>query len=286
MSAGRKQAWAGEALGHPRVHLRETCSTNSYAKELARAGAPHGTLVTAEHQSAGRGRQGRSWWAPPGSALLCSLILRAERAAEAHLPGAPPGACEQRLELLPILVATALARALGAKAQIKWPNDLLFPRPDGRLGKVAGILIERSVAERFAVVGIGVNVCARIEDAPPQLREAIATLGADASAIEPLLERVVCALRKQLSAPPERVIAQFRARDALFGRAIEWTTLPTADAPPATCGRARGIDERGRLLVASTEGLLALVAGEVHLREGARAQSRKERWTSAPGCAG
>jgi BirA family biotin operon repressor/biotin-[acetyl-CoA-carboxylase] ligase len=63
-------------LGLPRLHLREIDSTNERARELAEGGAPHGTLVTASAQTAGRGRQGRRWEAPPGSALLCSLVLR------------------------------------------------------------------------------------------------------------------------------------------------------------------------------------------------------------------
>ncbi|MGZ4171177.1 MAG: biotin--[acetyl-CoA-carboxylase] ligase, partial [Solirubrobacteraceae bacterium] len=63
-------------LGTPRLHLRITESTNTKARELAAAGAPHGTLVTAAEQSAGRGRQGRTWTAPAGRALLCSVVVR------------------------------------------------------------------------------------------------------------------------------------------------------------------------------------------------------------------
>ena len=112
-------------LGTPRLHLRATGSTNDRARELAAAGAPHGTLVTAAEQSAGRGRQGRRWSAPAGSALLASIVLRE-----------PP-------ELLPLVaavavadvVAAALAEQAGDAVAIKWPNDVLL---DGR--KVAGIL--------------------------------------------------------------------------------------------------------------------------------------------------
>src|SRR5439155_15417784 len=67
---------SGLMLGTPRLHLRVTDSTNQRARELAVRGAPHGTLVTAREQTAGRGRQGRSWEGPPGRALLCSLLLR------------------------------------------------------------------------------------------------------------------------------------------------------------------------------------------------------------------
>jgi BirA family biotin operon repressor/biotin-[acetyl-CoA-carboxylase] ligase len=104
-------------LGTPRLHLRSTDSTSDRARELALAGAPHGALVTAAGQTAGRGRQGRSWTTHPGSALAMSLVLR----------DAPP--------LLPLVAAVAVAQTCGADAGIKWPNDVLV---DGL--KVAGIL--------------------------------------------------------------------------------------------------------------------------------------------------
>src|SRR2546421_12362510 len=94
------------ALGRPRVHLRRTSSTNDRAGELASAGAPHGALVTASAQTAGRGRQGRTWSAPPGSALLMSLVLR------------------DRHPLLPLAAAVAVADTVGDTARIKWPNDV------------------------------------------------------------------------------------------------------------------------------------------------------------------
>src|SRR5205807_3070796 len=93
-------------LGRPRVHLRRTSSTSDRARELAAAGAPHGTLVTATEQTAGRGRQGRRWSAPAGTALLMSLILRE-----------PP-------RLLPLAAAVAVASIAGEDARIKWPNDV------------------------------------------------------------------------------------------------------------------------------------------------------------------
>ena len=95
-------------LGVPRVHHRVTDSTNERARELALAAAPHGTLVTADEQSAGRGRQGRTWTAPPGSALLMSLVLR------------------ELDPLLPLAAAVAVCEALpeDADARIKWPNDV------------------------------------------------------------------------------------------------------------------------------------------------------------------
>src|SRR5882757_1567476 len=98
-------------LGTPRLHLRETDSTSDRARELALAGAPHGTLVTATAQTAGRGRQGRGWSAAPGRALVLSLVLRD-----------PP-------RLLPLVAAAAVAEVAGEGARVKWPNDVLI---DGR----------------------------------------------------------------------------------------------------------------------------------------------------------
>ena len=117
-------------LGRPRLHLRVTTSTNDRARALAQGGAPHGTLVTAAAQHAGRGRQGRTWSAPPGRALLLSLVL--------HDPPA----------LLPLAAALAVAEVAGPDAQIKWPNDVLVA---GR--KVAGILAEGRPHEGWAVLG-------------------------------------------------------------------------------------------------------------------------------------
>ncbi len=97
-------------LGRPRVHLRRTGSTNDCARQLAISGAPHGTLVTASEQTAGRGRQGRHWTAPAGSSLLASLLLRSP----------PP--------LLPLIAAVAVCDIAGDDAQIKWPNDIVLPR--------------------------------------------------------------------------------------------------------------------------------------------------------------
>ena len=116
-------------LGSPRLHLAVTDSTNTRARELAAAGAPHGMLVTTGEQLAGRGRQGRTWSAPPGRALLCSVVLRD-----------PP-------RLLPLLAGVAVAEvasSAGAPAQVKWPNDVLDRRSQGggnpRRGASAGAL--------------------------------------------------------------------------------------------------------------------------------------------------
>jgi BirA family transcriptional regulator, biotin operon repressor / biotin---[acetyl-CoA-carboxylase] ligase len=224
----------GARLGRPRLHLRATTSTNDRARDLAEAGAPHGTLVTAAEQTAGRGRQGRTWTAPPGSALLVSVVLRD-----------PPA-------LLPLAAALAVAEIAGADARIKWPNDVLL---DGR--KVAGILAEGRPHDGWAVLGVGLNVALRIEDLPAELHDTAGTLGLEPADVEPTLERLLAALERTLALDEATLLEAYRARDALRGREVSWATGR---------GRAAGIDGEGRLVVELPEGgRTALSAGEVHL---------------------
>jgi BirA family transcriptional regulator, biotin operon repressor / biotin---[acetyl-CoA-carboxylase] ligase len=256
-------------LGHPRVHLRRTDSTNERARRLAIAGAPHGTTVTAEEQSAGRGRQGRSWLAPPGSALLCSLILR----------NPPP--------LLSLIAGVAVCDVVGDDARVKWPNDVVLQRPcpeereptRGQIGsepprtlaKLAGILVEGRPQENWSVLGIGVNVAVPIEELPAEVRAGAASLQRPRSAIEPLLADLLVTLASRLTEPKNVLLEAWRTRDALYGRDIAWDTSgprPDAHDPqrPSDRGRAEGIDEDGRLLVRREDGATtALSAGEVHL---------------------
>jgi BirA family biotin operon repressor/biotin-[acetyl-CoA-carboxylase] ligase len=224
-------------LGSPHLHVRVLDSTNTRARDLAAAGAPHGTLVTAGEQRAGRGRQGRTWSAPAGRALLSSLVLRD-----------PP-------RLLPLLAGVAVAEVAertGACAQVKWPNDVLV---GGR--KVAGILVEGRPQERWAVLGIGINVALRLEDFPPELRDTAATLGLEPAAVPATLAVLLEVLERWLERPAEAVLDGVRERDALRGRRITWS---------AGAGIADGIDEEGRLVVRAGDGsAITLDAGEVHL---------------------
>jgi BirA family transcriptional regulator, biotin operon repressor / biotin---[acetyl-CoA-carboxylase] ligase len=222
------------SLGSPRLHVRVTDSTNDRARELALRGAPHGTLVTAGEQSAGRGRGGRTWSAPAGSALLASLILRD-----------PP-------RLLPIAAGVAVAELVGSEAQLKWPNDVLL---GGR--KVAGILVEGRPQERWAVLGIGLNVAVRVEDLPPELHERAGTLGLEPNELEPTLARLLGLLGRWLGTDAGTVLNAARARDALEGMKLRWA---------AGEGVGRGIDDDGRLIVRAGDQLIALDAGEVHLQ--------------------
>jgi BirA family biotin operon repressor/biotin-[acetyl-CoA-carboxylase] ligase len=263
-------------LGHPRLHLRCADSTNERARALAIAGAPHGTLVSADEQTAGRGRQGRAWVAPAGSALLCSLVLRD-----------PP-------RLLSLLAGMAVCDVVGERARVKWPNDIVVegstpPRPAAiaeatrggpsreeapnatPLAKLAGILVESRHQEGWAVLGIGLNVAVRVEQLPREVRERAASLELPSSAIEPLLGRLVQALEERLTEPVETVLDAWRTRDALIGRHVSWGAH--SPHPPfergdqrAGHGRAAGIDDLGHLIVELADGAtVKLDAGEIHL---------------------
>lgn len=246
----------GQDLGHPRVHMRTTDSTNSRARELAATSAPHGTLVTAAQQTAGRGRQGRTWSAPAGSALLCSLLLR----------DPPP--------LLSLIAGVAVCDVAGEHTRVKWPNDVVVEShryedkpvgaspspaamPASTLAKLAGILVEGRPQEGWAVLGIGLNVAVNIDELPPDVRGRAASMGLGPAAIEPTLGRLIEALERRLGEPVETVLDAWRARDALLGRKISWAQ---------SSGRAQGIDEHGGLIVARQDGSrVTLDAGEVHL---------------------
>jgi BirA family transcriptional regulator, biotin operon repressor / biotin---[acetyl-CoA-carboxylase] ligase len=232
-------------LGRPRLHLRRTDSTSDRARELALAGAVHGTLVTASEQTAGRGRQGRRWSAPADSALLMSLVLRPSPSASVPLP-----------PLLPLIAALAVCDVAGEAAQIKWPNDIVLARGE-RLAKLAGILAEGRPQEGWAVLGIGINVAVRVEDLPAELHDSAATLGLSPGDVEPLLGRLLDALCDRLAQDDAATLAAWRERDALRGREVMWS---------AGRGRANGIDGAGRLIVElAAGGRAALDAGEVHL---------------------
>jgi len=221
------------------VHLRATGSTNDRARALAIAGAPSGAIVTTFSQTAGRGRQGRVWVAPPGQTLALSVLLRD-----------PPA-------LLPLRAGLAVADLAGAPARVKWPNDVLL---DGL--KVSGILAESRPAEGWAVLGIGVNAALDLGALPVDLRGRAGTLGRPPAALEATLAELLVALRVRLAEPAAATVAALRARDALLDRPVRW-----ADGE----GIGAGIGADGALRVRRADGSeVALDAGEVHLGAASR----------------
>ncbi len=232
--------------------VAETGSTN--ADLLARAAtlsAP--LLLIAEHQTAGRGRAGRSWLSAPGHSLTFSLAWR----FEGGLPA---------LTGLPLAVGTALAETLGRlgqPVQLKWPNDLL---KDG--DKLAGILVETQAAAActWAIVGIGLNLAM-----PDELE---ARIGRPVAAVpwlarmdrDALMAALLDGLAQALQAFAATGFAAFSAR---------WNLLHAYQGQPVTIvdrgevlheGLAAGVDDGGRLLLDTEAGRIAIVAGDVSLR--------------------
>jgi BirA family biotin operon repressor/biotin-[acetyl-CoA-carboxylase] ligase len=196
--------------------------------------------VTAAEQTAGRGRQGRSWSAPPGKALLYSAVLRPLGRRHLLLPLA-----------VPLAVCEVVEELSGRRAEVKWPNDVWV---EGR--KVAGVLIEARPQDAWAVIGVGLNVAVEPAEFPPEVRETATSIGGGAT-----VPAALAALNRRLGgwtgAAVDEVLAAFRERDALRGREISWVE---------GTGVAEGIDERGNLLVrTSGEETVSLGAGEVHL---------------------
>lgn len=251
------------SFGAPHRHYRLTDSTNARARELVETGAPHGTVVTAEEQAAGRGRQGRVWTAPAGKGLLYSAILRPLDERHLLLPlSVPLAVCEAAEEL-----------AADVECAIKWPNDIWLEER-----KLAGILIEAKPQDGWAVIGVGLNLAVTPEEFPGDLKwPAISLFGlrdggrgkvrrslpAVAPSHLPSTSLTAAAvlnrrLDRWVAADRDAVLSAWRARDALRGREISWQE---------GAGVADGIDDSGDLLVRGAGGeRFVLGAGEVHLR--------------------
>jgi BirA family biotin operon repressor/biotin-[acetyl-CoA-carboxylase] ligase len=233
----------------------ELGSTNDRAKELADEGAEHGAVVIAESQTAGRGRRGRTWASPARKNLYFSVILRPElppaRAAELTLVGS-------------IAICDALRQA-GVYAGIKWPNDLLA---SGR--KIAGILTELAAEPdrvHWVVLGAGVNVNARAEDFPEELRaEATSVLIERGQAAPRALFAAACftALEEWLDRHAEdgfgAIRDAWRERSVTLGREV----AVKADGRELI-GIAEDIDDTGALLVRGQAGVERILAGDVTL---------------------
>ncbi|MBF6621450.1 MAG: biotin--[acetyl-CoA-carboxylase] ligase [Patulibacter sp.] len=238
---------APRPLGTPRHALAETGSTNDEARRLAREGAPHGTTVTADAQTAGRGRQGRPWVVPPGQALLVSVVLR-------DLP---------HFAALPLAVAVAVAETVGDDARIKWPNDVVRVEQAGELRKFAGILCEGRPTDGWAVAGIGLNVAVDVAALPPEVAARAASMGLGPDDREAVLARLLDRLAVAIGWDPATLLERWARRDVLWGRTVRWE-LPGAGGGGS--GEAVGVDDAGRLLVRQAGGETArLDAGEVHL---------------------
>ena len=236
-------------------------STNAVAAERARAGAPEGLVVVAEHQTAGRGRLDRTWETPPRSSLTFSAVLR-------------PTVPATDWPWLPLLTGYVVARTLrgaGYDAGVKWPNDVLLARPSEESRKVAGILVERveTPTGPAAVVGIGLNVSLTEDELPvPTATSLLIEAGTEpdrSALLAELLSALVEGYDLWQSSPEarDRLAASYAAACVTVGREVR-VELPGGES---LLGRAVGVDRSGRLVVAGPSGEVAVGAGDVvHVR--------------------
>ncbi len=243
------------------VCLASVDSTNTYAKGLALSSGAHGTLVTADRQTAGRGRRGRSFFSPPGTGLYMSLILR-------------PHIELERFQTVTIAAAVAVCRTIESltcrRPRIKWVNDIYLEETngldgaDGEARKICGILTEvvsdvESGAIESVVVGIGLNVSTR-DFAPDLARVAGSLFPGSVSR-----NRLAAGIAERLLDCQERLgdpelIREYRDRSLLLGREVCFIR------DGAECrGVALDIDAQGCLLLREEGGtVVTLRSGEVY----------------------
>lgn len=261
-----------KALGRT-LHLLDHCdSTNSVATRLAQEGAAHGTVVCAEHQTAGRGRRGRLWYDQPGASLCCSLLLR---------PAAPESAEASWVSWIPLAaavgVATGVHDAIQVTISLKWPNDLLLHNK-----KVGGLLCERIGAvgtTPLFVIGIGLNANGSPSTFPAEFRNQATSLQATTGqpiARGPLLAHLLNALEPRLQAVLSHDL--HRLRQDYERACATLNKLVRIDLPAGQRieGTAIGLADSGALLVrpavapgsAPAPEVVEVLAGDVvHLRE-------------------
>ena len=264
MTGGRQfgddEALAARA-GYPQLTwVPSTDSTNADLRTAAIAGAPAGTVLVADHQAAGRGRQGRTWTAPPGTSIAMSVLFR------------PPPTAASRWTWLPLITGMAVVDGLtevadGVDFRLKWPNDVLAGDR-----KLCGILAERVETSDgpACVLGLGINLGMSAADLPVPTATSLALLLGGRPQPEPraVVESVLRQLRRRydawaVAADLTALAAEYRARSQTLGRRVRVLLGRGAVVE----GIARDVDADGRLLVATAAGIRAFSAGDVeHLR--------------------
>lgn len=231
-------------------------STNTLARAQAAQGAPHGTVLIADHQTGGRGRRGRSFYSPAGTGIYMSVILR-------------PNCRPQELMHLTCAAAAAMCGAVekttGIRPGIKWTNDLVYGKR-----KLAGILTELGLGPdgtaAWAIVGIGVNCCQKAGDFPEEIRDTAGSLAmVSAHKIDraALAAAMITALCEMDLTQKSRIMESYRRDCVTLGKEI---SLLRADGT-VRHGRALDVDEDGALLVEFAPGRLETVnSGEVSVR--------------------
>jgi BirA family biotin operon repressor/biotin-[acetyl-CoA-carboxylase] ligase len=244
-------------IGREIIHFDRIDSTNRVASELAREGAPEGTVVIAEEQTSGRGRLGRTWLVPPNSSILMSILLR---------PSIPPSQAFSLTAIASVGLVRAIRRTTGLQARIKWPNDIYL---EGK--KAAGVLTEVSADQdrlRYAIVGIGLNVNWDPE-AYPEIRDTATSLGAvsrkrvsRSELLKAILEGMDDLYAALGRGEQTGIHAQWKAASLVLGRPVRIIAFDATEE-----GIVEEISEDGTLLLRDSEGRLKrIVAGDVSLR--------------------
>ncbi len=245
-------------LRDDRYHFDEVASTNDSARRLAEQGAPGGTLVTADNQSAGRGRHGRRWISNPGQSLLMSVILR-------------PRCSNEELGMVTVISALAAAETIdelaAVRTSIKWPNDI-------QIGdrKVGGILLESTRAgnaarPEYVIVGMGINVTQT--DFPPDLEEKATSLLLESGTLvsrdelaDRIKERLSTYLDEFERGDGEAIRRDYQTRLAGLGEDV--VLHAALDGAATVTGRLSGIDPFGAAIVETPGGdLVTCHSGEV-----------------------
>jgi BirA family transcriptional regulator, biotin operon repressor / biotin---[acetyl-CoA-carboxylase] ligase len=257
--------------------VEETGSTNADVAELARSGEPAGLVLVAEHQTAARGRLGRSWNAPARSGLTFSMLLRPADLTpdvmpdlRVGMPPHPPTAVPAvRWSLLPLVVgvgvAAAVGRIAGVEVGLKWPNDLMIGER-----KLAGILAERVEPAGAVVVGVGLNVSLREAELPVPTATSLALAGAACTDRDTLLRATLRGVgeeyltwRRAAGDGEKSILPRYQAICTTLGRDVR-VELPGG---AAVAGRAVDVGPDGSLVVETPAGRRLVSAGDVvHVR--------------------
>ena len=245
--------WIGTRL----VYFDETDSTNTRARKLAEEGAPHGTLVVADRQTAGKGRRGKSWVSPAGTGIWMSMVLR---------PSMSPMSASMLTLIAGLAVVRGVKESTGLEAMIKWPNDAVL---NGK--KICGILTEMSTEVeciRYVIPGIGINV--NIDGFPEEIRATATSLKLEAGRNikrSPVIAAVADSFEYYYDIFMKTSNMSGLKDDynkALVNKDREVLVL---DPRGQYKGRAQGIDDEGSLLVRQEDGnVSAVISGEVSVR--------------------
>ncbi len=246
-----------EILGNKIIYKDTVASTNTIAKDLAVKGEKEGTVVIGNHQTAGKGRLGRTWVSPYGTGIWMSVILR-------------PDIVPTQAPFITILAALAVARSIeqvsGVKSGIKWPNDIVLDKR-----KVCGILTEMSAEiERVnhIVVGIGINVNIDTNEFPEELKNSATSIKiATGKEIDrkQLVQRILENFESiyiHAQTGRESLLEQYRNYSLTIGHQVKvlWQNSETE-------GKAIEITEDGELLVETNDGkVIKVFSGEVSVR--------------------